>query len=307
MTDLLKDTGERMIPEFHKGRNIYGAHIGRYQAGRSVIKDKIVLDIACGSGYGTKLMAPHAKEVYGVDIDKQTITYAKKHFSAKNITYLVGNGTEIPLDDDSVDVVVSYETIEHIEDYEGFMKEVKRVLKKNGLFLLSTPNDAEYMEGNHFHIHEFVYDELKSLVGKYFKHHKDYFQTLWLYSSILPSDLQAREWELPLDTVSTISLKPEQCIYFFLLCSDIPIDAEIKPVGVIGEHYRQRALQEESRKRQRIIQSHLKRESELEEEKEKIKKLYHDLGNSESYRLGRTILSPVFYVKKLIGKNTPRQ
>ena len=50
MTTKLEDTGERMIPEHHKGKNMYGAHVGRYQAGLSLVKDKVVLDIACGSG-----------------------------------------------------------------------------------------------------------------------------------------------------------------------------------------------------------------------------------------------------------------
>ncbi len=54
MKIVLKNDGERMVPEHHKGRNIYGAHIGRYEAGVSLVSNKIVLDIACGSGYGTK-------------------------------------------------------------------------------------------------------------------------------------------------------------------------------------------------------------------------------------------------------------
>lgn len=297
MPAALEDTGERMIPEFHKGHNIYGAHIGRYQAGLSVVESKIVLDIACGSGYGTKLMAAKARKVYGVDIDEETINYAKEHFSGKNITYLVGSGTKIPLDNNTVDVVVSYETIEHIDDYGTFINEVKRVLKPDGLFLLSTPNDIEYMEGNHFHIHEFVYNELLALVKKYFKYHKDYFQTLWLYSSILSKEQHTQEWAMPIDTISTIPLKPEQCIYFFLLCSDKPINQEIRSIGVIGEHYRQRALQEENTKRQAIIQSYKSREADLRQENARIQKAYSE---SESFRLGRAILTPIFFARKIL-------
>jgi 2-polyprenyl-3-methyl-5-hydroxy-6-metoxy-1,4-benzoquinol methylase len=272
MTTQLEDTGERMIPEFHKGKNMYGAHIGRYQAGLGVVKDKVVLDIACGSGYGTQIMAASASRVYGVDVDEPTIRYAKEHYAADNIEYLVGDGVAIPLSDHSVDVVVSYETIEHIEDYQTFMKEVKRVLKPGGVLLLSTPNDIEYGEGNHYHIHEFEYKELKSLVGQYYKYHEDYFQTLWMYSSILSKELQTTEWQNRVQTTSTIPLKPEQCIYFFLLCSDQPLQEKIEPLGVIGEHFRHRALQDENKLRHERMQ-HLKdMKDEAHQQKSQLQK-----------------------------------
>jgi ubiquinone/menaquinone biosynthesis C-methylase UbiE len=255
MATTLEDTGERMIPEHHKGRNIYGAHFGRYRAGMSLLKDKVVLDIACGSGYGTHLMATVAKKVYGVDVDAGTIAYAAEHYGGKNIVYRQGDGIAIPLEDNSVDVVVSYETIEHIDDYQTFLKEVKRILRSEGLLLLSTPNDVEYAEGNHFHLHEFTYNQLKKLVGQYFQHHKDYFQTLWLSSTILPEGLQTSEWETPILTTSTVALRPEQSIYFFMLCSDREITEEIEPQGVIGEHFRQRDLQARNEKQAALHQN----------------------------------------------------
>lgn len=236
---FLEDTGERMIPKHHKGRNIYGSHIGRYAVALPLVKGKIVLDIASGSGYGTKLIAEHAKSVYGVDINQESVDYAKKHYNSKNITYKKGDGESIPLDDDSVDIVVSYETIEHIKNYEGFLSEVKRVLKPNGLLLLSTPNGDEYVKGNPFHIDEFTYGDLKKLTKKYFKHHKDYFQTQWLSSTILPTDLQSSEWETSINTINTCKLSPEKCLYLFMICSNREIKEEIKPISVLGEHFRQ--------------------------------------------------------------------
>lgn len=325
MKTELKDTGERMIPELHKGKNVYGAHIGRYQAGAEITEGKVVLDIACGSGYGTYLMAKKAKKVYGVDIDEQTIEYAKENYSGNNIEYIVGDGVSIPLKDKSVDIVVSYETIEHIEKYDIFMKEVKRVLKDGGLFLLSTPNDVEYGEGNHYHIHEFTYQELQDLVKQYFKFHKDYFQTLWLYSSILPLDMQKSEWTKNVRTSSTIALNPEQSIYFFLICSDREIYESMSASGVIGEHYRQRDQQEANTKRIAVInqlQTEKKQEIKnreqlkvlLEDVRAKYKQALNDINtlkkeghNKSSLNINnaeKIIKSPKIIVKKIKRKKT---
>ncbi len=279
----LQDTGERMIPEYHKGKNVYGAHLARYEASLPLIEGKTVLDIACGSGYGTKLISNKANKVYGIDVDPNAIVYAKKHYAAKNIEYISGDGVSIPLKNNSVDIVICYETIEHIEKYEKFMTEINRILKKSGQLLLSTPNEIEYAEGNHFHIHEFEYNELKRLVEKYFKYHADYFQTLWLYSTILPNNLHTTEWEKPINTIDTVALKPEQCIYFLLLCSNDPIGKSIEPLGVIGEHFRQRTLQDRERKYQNIAEK-------LQEQRnyyKALKKNIKDLENSKAWKLVR--------------------
>ncbi len=299
-TTTLEDTGERMIPEYHKGRNIYGAHFGRYKAGLSLVKNKVVLDIACGSGYGTQLMAGNAKQVYGVDIDATTLAYANEHFGATNVTYLQGDGVAIPLDDDSVDIVVSYETIEHIDDYRTFLKEVKRVLRPKGLLLLSTPNDVEYAEGNHFHLHEFTYQQLKKLVGQYFPYHKDYFQTLWLSSTILPEALQASEWEASISTTSTVPLRPEQSIYFFLLCSDRDISEEIEAQAVIGEHFRQRDLQERNEK-QAALRQNLKdtqdRAQKLDAQSKGLQRQLDAIYDSRAWKTARLLQKSMYRLK----------
>jgi ubiquinone/menaquinone biosynthesis C-methylase UbiE len=244
----LEDTGERMIPELHKGHNIYGAHLARYDACREFTGGKEVLDIACGSGYGTKLIAQNAKKVYGIDIDQETVNYAKENYRAKNIIYKVGSATDIPLGDNSVDVVVSFETIEHIDDYEKYLQEIKRILRPGGVLVLSTPNDDEYIEDNEFHQHEFRYKQLKDLVKGYFKYQQFYFQTHWLYSTILPLDMHKSEWQNQLKTVKTQPLKPEQGLFFIVICSDKKISGKIEGLGVLGEHYRLVDVQANNRK-----------------------------------------------------------
>jgi ubiquinone/menaquinone biosynthesis C-methylase UbiE len=241
MTSKLTDTGERMVPDFHKGTLIYAEHLTRYQAAQTIVKDKVVLDIASGSGYGTLALAKTAKKVYGVDVNQDAVTYAQANFAAKNVQYLVGDGEKIPLEDNSVDVVVTFETIEHIDDYKQFIKEVSRVLKPDGLAIVSTPNDLEFAEGNHFHLHEFTYKELMSLLQKSFKHIDSYYQATWKYVA-LGSDAQLRGDHLQVATLNLAPPQPEQYLYFYLVCSNRKITEKLEALAAVGEHYSDRQL-----------------------------------------------------------------
>ena len=298
MTIQLEDTGERMIPEHHKGKNIYGAHIARYQAGLPLAKNKVVLDVACGSGYGAKLISKIARKVIGVDIDGKTIEYAKKNYHAANISYKVGSATEIPLGDNSVDTVISYETIEHIDDYNKFLTEVKRVLKPEGQLLISTPNEDEYTHKNEFHIHEFRYKQIKGVINKYFKYHKDYFQTHWVYSSILPSELQASEWTKKIQTVNTAPTPPEQCIFFYILCSDKPLNNDIEPIGVISEHYRLRDLQEANREVQKTLNEMRMKLNTASTQSQHLRVELSAIKRSKSWKVAIAISKTVAIIKR---------
>lgn len=240
----LADTGERMIPAYHRGHMVYGEHIVRYEAATPLVKGKVVLDIASGSGYGSAFLATSAKKVYGVDVDKDAIAYAKKNYAAENVEFKLGDGTSIPLEDNSVDIVVSFETIEHIEKYEVFMDEVKRVLKDDGMLILSTPNDVEFPETNHFHIHEFERTELEKLVKKYFKNTKSYYQATWLYNALLDKDGITGEWRNPIETIQTAPVALDKCIYFYMLCSNRALSEEVAPLAAISEHWSARQIQE---------------------------------------------------------------
>jgi len=244
---VLKDDGERMIPEHHKTSLVYGEHIIRYNAARDLVKDRIVLDIACGSGYGSAVLAEGATKVYGVDIDEATVSYAKENYGRKNIEYKVGSATKIPLPDNSVDVVVTYETIEHIKNYKKFLDETKRVLKKDGLLLVSTPNDVEFIEGNHFHIHEFEYKELMDLLGSYYTNTKPWLQGDWLCSGILSPEQMNSEWEQDISITNVAPKGVEQSIYFFVLCSDRKITEEVLPLFSLSEHWSTRGDQEQKK------------------------------------------------------------
>ncbi len=129
------------VPIFDAERGAF--HTARYVYACEFVAGRRVLDIACGTGYGSELLNKQgqAKEVIGVDISYEAVGYAARRHNSANTRFIAGSATEIPLPDNSVDVVVSFETIEHIPEDEQVVSEFARVLVPGGMLLISTPND----------------------------------------------------------------------------------------------------------------------------------------------------------------------
>ncbi len=174
MKNKLIFTGERFVPgqaSFQTERE----HLDRYLFAKKYVRGKTVLDIACGTGYGSKLLfSNHPSKIYGVDISKEAIEFAKKNDESKMIIYKVCDGTNLKcFMSKSVDIVISFETIEHIENYKSFIKETYRVLKDGGVLLISTPN-KKYSSPNSlkpinpFHFIEFYPSEFKKILMELF-------------------------------------------------------------------------------------------------------------------------------------------
>lgn len=167
----MKKTGERIIPEYDKNTLGFLEHINRYEFAKQFVKGKNVLDIACGSGYGTyELVNAGAKRIVGVDISEESITYARNRYRHNKIEYISGDARKIPLEDNQFDVIVSFETIEHFKEHDKFLKEIIRVSKKNSILIISTPNSKVYEKGNMFHKKELDLKNFKCLLKKYYKH-----------------------------------------------------------------------------------------------------------------------------------------
>ncbi|AJX33472.1 glycosyltransferase [Burkholderia oklahomensis] len=163
-------TGERYVPGITG--EIEMEHYHRYHLVDELIKDKDVLDIACGEGYGSGLMASRARSVIGVDIDKATIEHARASYRYPNLRFEAGSCAAIPLPDRSVDVIVSFETIEHHDQHDEMMCEISRVLREDGILVISSPDKYEYSEKprfkNPYHVKELYLDEFKGLLAHYF-------------------------------------------------------------------------------------------------------------------------------------------
>jgi ubiquinone/menaquinone biosynthesis C-methylase UbiE len=294
MTEL-ENTGERMIPALHKGLNKYGAHLIRYQAALPFVKDRTVLDIACGTGYGSQLMAKTAKNVYGVDLSAESVAYATENYGAKNIEFLTGDAVKIPLPDQTVDVVVSYETIEHVPNYQAFLDEIKRVMKPGGTLIISSPNSAVSIGGNEYHHKEFNLSEFESVLKDNFKHHDMYHQSLWLYNSLLNAKLQSGEWQQSLPTTKTAAAKPEETEFYLAVASDTKITTIIESAGVITEYHRQQpSMKREIAKLKDSLAAAQKEVDRLKKqgdsaEAEKLRRRLSDIENSKAWRLARKL------------------
>lgn len=148
---------------------LYDEHIVRYEFVKPFVLEKKVLDIACGSGYGVQMMKQAgARHVIGIDADNQAITEAKQEYREEGIEFRLGNAEHLDLPDAAVDVITSFETIEHLDRYESYLAELARVLTGEGVAFISTPNRDVFGQKNPFHVKEFTKSEFESALKQHF-------------------------------------------------------------------------------------------------------------------------------------------
>ena len=311
----LKNDGERMVPEFHKGGLIYAEHLLRYEAAVDFAKGKVVLDIASGSGYGTQLLSKHAKKVYGIDVSQEAVDYSNQYFPGENIEYIVGDAEVIPLEDESVDLVVTFETIEHVKNYKLFLTEIKRILRPGGVVIVSTPNDLEFAEGNHFHLHEFQYEELLDLLKDFYKHIHSYYQATWKSVAIGEVDFLSGQKDSTITVQNLAPVQPSQYLYFYLVCSDEEIKNQIKPAVAFGAHYSDRQQHFEDLKMDRLSKEIEVKNNQIDHITKDINAKNLEISNLSAriqaiertlmYRSYRKIKRIAHYKTKSIKKNNP--
>ncbi len=182
----MKFTGERFVPT-EQGQ-IRIEHYHRYAVVKDIVDGKDVLDLACGEGYGSYFLSGHAKSVIGIDISAESIAHANSEYRSLNLNYLQGDATNLSLQNQSFDVVVSFETIEHLAEQNEMLAEIKRVLRPNGILIISSPNRPVYSEENafhnEFHVKELDFNEFDELLRKQFNSVNYYGQRLLIGSII---------------------------------------------------------------------------------------------------------------------------
>jgi SAM-dependent methyltransferase len=172
---LAEFTGERVIPD-QVDPDLLNEHLARYVFAARLATRKRVLDAGCGVGFGSAELANAAATVIGVDQSAEAVEYAREHYVLPNLRFEQGDCGALPAADGSIDLVVAFEVIEHLENWRGFLHEARRVLAPNGQFIVSTPNKLYYAESrrqagpNPFHVHEFEFDEFRSELTQVFPH-----------------------------------------------------------------------------------------------------------------------------------------
>lgn len=179
-------TGERLHPEING--QIAIEHLHRYALASDFVKGKKILDVASGEGYGSYILSKYATSVVGVDISQDAVKHASDKYKNNNLSYVLGSADALPLNANEFDVVVSFETIEHLIDHQAMLSEIKRVLKPGGILIISSPDKEKYTDDtnheNEYHLKELYFDEFKKLIKDNFKNSFFYLQSFSIGSFI---------------------------------------------------------------------------------------------------------------------------
>ncbi len=185
---MLDWTGERFVPGVDDPALAY-EHVHRYVFACRFAEGKRVLDLGSGEGYGSALLARSARSVVGVDIDAEAVRHARDKYSNSNLEFACASVSSLPFSG-PFDLVVCFETLEHIEEHEALVSEARRVLAADGLFIVSTPDKNAYSDGPHqdnpYHVRELYFDEFRELLEKAFPDVRMFAQRVSAGSRIWP-------------------------------------------------------------------------------------------------------------------------
>ncbi|MCL5777445.1 glycoside hydrolase family 99-like domain-containing protein [Limibaculum sp. FT325] len=277
--EKLTFTGERYVSG-HEGPTQH-AHYHRYLFALQFCSGKDVLDVACGEGYGASLLASAASSVAGLDVDGETIAFARRNYDRDNLTFRQGDATRMPFDNGSFDVVVSFETIEHFAEHEAFLAEIRRVLRPRGLLIISSPNRPIYSDkpgyDNPFHVRELDFGQFDELLKTHFKHVQMLGQRKICGSYLVPQEADGSDLAL-FDTEDGLRYAHEDGFwsseYFVALASDSALeqtagsllsnDSYVGTLHSAARYYER--MHNEASSRANEIEARLRRSVEREEQ-----------------------------------------
>lgn len=168
-------TGERVIPG-EVDPDLWNEHFARYAFAARLARGRNVLDIACGTGYGSAELAAVARSVTGIDVSTEAVEYAGERFKLPHLSFQTASAESLPFADQSYDLIIAFEVIEHLTDHRALLSEARRLLTPGGQFIVSTPNRLYYEESrrlsgpNPFHTHEFEFEEFRAELAEFFPH-----------------------------------------------------------------------------------------------------------------------------------------
>lgn len=216
-------TGERVIPG-EVDPDLWNEHVSRYLFAARLCRRKRVLDLGCGTGYGAVELSRSATAVVGLDPSPEALDYAAAHFTSANLAWLRADARHLPLRDNTFDLIVAFEIIEHLADWGALLDEVTRVLLADGQFIVSTPNKLYYAESrrlsgpNPFHEHEFSFEEFRDELRSRFAHVSLFVQnhgpSITFQPVEPPSGAEVR--------VDSAGAHPADSSFFIAVCAAVP-------------------------------------------------------------------------------------
>jgi SAM-dependent methyltransferase len=194
---MLEVTGERLLPEQQRGELVHAQHLARYRFAAQFAQGRRVLDAACGEGYGTAMLAgAGARRAVGIDIDQPTVEHASGKYG---LEFKRADVADLPFEDGGFDLVVSFETLEHVANAAEAIAEFRRVLADDGMLVASTPNSDRYLVANEFHTREYTAREFTEMLAPHFAEMAFFYQQDWLTSGVMGvQQLGADDAERPL-------------------------------------------------------------------------------------------------------------
>ena len=258
----LWESGERVPAESHN--TLYLELLSAYDMARAFARQGIVLDIGCGAGYGSDLLAGRGRLVVGIDYEPAVVRAAADRYQRPGLSFVCMDGASLGLRNQSVDLICAFQVIEHLHDQAQFIRGLAAALRPTGVAVLSTPNALVHRgPRNPFHTHEFAPDELRALLTQHFAHVRLAGQSRPKEIYSLEAACQrVRGWDvlglkrlLPRQVVSllvyaiarwngltppqrmslnrfTISAETQGAYSLFALCSHAPFDERVAAVGV---------------------------------------------------------------------------
>jgi len=236
-------TGERFTPECV--REIWYEHWHRYVFARELARGKRVLDAACGEGYGSALLADVAQSVLGMDIAEAAIGHARSRYGSRsNLRFERGDCTALALPPASLDLIVSFETLEHVEAQQALVAGFAHALADDGVLIISSPDKRTYSDvsgfRNEFHVRELYREELLALLAPHFPHVRLYGQKLLFQSAIwtLGDTMRGDAQTVAASTSTADQPQPGLTydpLYFIAVCAKQPLPATLPGVALFGD------------------------------------------------------------------------
>lgn len=302
-------TGERFIPSAGGARIAY-EHYHRYFFARRIARGKVVLDLGCGEGYGACLLAGVAEQVTAIDLSQEALDHACSRYVKTNLKYVLGDCRNTQLPERHFDLVVCFEMIEHIAEHDRLLTEVRRVLKSDGVFVVSSPDKEFYSDAdayeNPFHIRELYAHEFQTLLEGHFSHVALFSQKVCmgslLYQTPGNSDaLRGEMMESQKSLTGTFETRNESgrgAKYVIGVCSNAPLGEEVRSLSLSVWNDTSETLVRELEQYQRELQGSMEQLTQhLREVEVRVKELEQQVRG-----LDEALREKSDYVSQLVGE-----